>query len=168
MMSCGRVLWLSVIILLLFGVNRFFRFKNSSRGTDDNLNGSLGFKFDSLSLSIAQKPSSFLRLSVSFEEDNFELICIQELMHLPWSKPDNNGRNKRTSDANYSSCNNISISFSCSPLDCKTGISHRNPEETLFDYTRHRIFQLSKDRLRKFVASRILYHSNSVATLDHV
>ena len=154
MMRCGHVLWLSVIILLLFGVNRFFRFKNSSRGTDDNLNGSLGFKFDSLSLSIAQKPSSFLRLRVSFE-DNFELICIQELMHLPWSKPDNNGRNKRTSDANYSSCNNISTGFFYLPLDYKTGISHRNPEETLFDYTRNRIFQLSKDRLRKINLLRL-------------
>ena len=81
-MRCGRVLWLSVIILLLLGVNRFFRFKSSSRGTDYNLNGSLGFKFDSLSLSITQKLSSFLRLSVSFEEDNFELICIQELFAL--------------------------------------------------------------------------------------
>ena len=65
------------------------------------------------------------------EEDNFDLICIQEQMHSPWSKPDNNGRNKRTSDANYSSCNNISTGFSCLPLDYKTGISHRNPEETL-------------------------------------
>ena len=70
-----------------------------------------------------QKPSRFIRLRVSFEQDNFELICIQEQMHSPWSKPDNNGKNKRTSDANYSSCNNIHTGFSYLPLDYKTGIS---------------------------------------------
>ena len=83
-----------------------------------------------------------------------------------WSKPDNNGRNKRISDANYSSCNNISTGSSCLPLDYKTGISHQNPEKTLFDYARHRIFQLSKDRFRKFATLRILYYSNSVATFN--
>ena len=130
-MRCGCVLWPSVIFLLLFGVNRCFRFKNSSRGTDDNLNDSFGFKFDSISLPIMQK---FLRLCVSFEEDNFELICIQEQKHLPWSKPNNNGRNKRSSSVNCSSCNNISTGFFCLPLYYKTRTSHRNPEETLFDF----------------------------------
>ena len=82
----------------------------------------------------------------------FPLSSLYQLVHyLSWSSI---------------SCNNISTGFSCLPLDYKTGISHRNPEETLFDYTRHRIFQLSKDRLRKFAASRILYYSNSVATFN--
>lgn len=114
-----------------------------------------------------QKRSRFLRLRVSFQQDNFDLICIQEQMHSPWSKPDNNGKNKRTSDANYSSCNNISTGFSCLPLDYQTGISHRNPEETLsttqdtayFNYLKTGLVNLP--RLESYITC-----SNSIAKLN--
>ena len=74
---------------------------------------------------------------------------------------------KKDSDANYSSCNNISTGFSCLPLDYKTGIIHRNPEETLsttqdtayFNYLKTGFVNLP--RLESYITC-----SNSIAKLN--